>query len=154
VTPWPTGSADVVRRPSGLEYLPVRNGDANTPTPTDSDQVMVHFQGRLETVDKEEGDTPEDIRHRSIVVDTFETQDPASFPVNQLTPGWSELVKLMHKGDRWMVRMPPTLMYGNEGDGRIPAGATVIYEVQMEDFGPQNPAGDAPTPTGNGEAPH
>ncbi len=46
VTPWPTGSADVVRRPSGLEYLPVRNGDSNSATPADTDEVIVHLQGR------------------------------------------------------------------------------------------------------------
>ncbi len=154
VTPWPTGSADVVRRPSGLEYLPVGNGDANSATPTDADEVIVHFQGRLESAEKEEDDTPEDLRRRSTVVDTFEAQEPASFPVDRLTPGWSELVKLMHKGDRWMVRMPPALMYGHDGDGRIPADATVIYEVQLEDFAPQQPAGVPPTPTGGPEAPH
>lgn len=155
VTPWPTGSADVVRRPSGLEYLPVRNGDSNSATPADTDEVIVHLQGRLETVEKEEGDTPDDIRRRSIVVDTFEVQEPASFPVNGLTTGWNELVKLMHKGDRWMVRMPPGLMYGHEGDGRVPADATVIYEVQLEDFAPQAQQGATPpTPTGTGQAPH
>lgn len=153
VTPWPTGSADVVRRPSGLEYLAVKNGDANGANPTDADQVVVHFQGRLETVEKEDDDTPDDLRRRSIVVDTFEATEPASFPVKDLTPGWSEMVKLMRKGDRWMVRMPPALMYGHEGDGRIPADATVIYEVQLEDIAaPTKEA--APTPTGGPEAPN
>jgi hypothetical protein len=37
------------------------------------------------------------------------------------------------------------LLYGEEGDGRIPPGGTVIYEVKLEDFGPMGgPA--APTP--------
>jgi FKBP-type peptidyl-prolyl cis-trans isomerase len=146
VTPWPTASADVVRRPSGLEYLAVKSGPADGASPTDADEVLVNFEGRLETVEKEEGDTPESIRHRSTVVSTFETQEPASFPVNGLTPGWNELVKLMHKGDRWMVRMPPSLLYANEGDGRIPPGATVIYEVQLEDFSPQAGAVPATPP--------
>ena len=42
----------------------------------------------------------------------------------------------MLKGDHWMVRMPAALLYGSEGDGRVPPGATVIYEVKLEDFGP------------------
>ena len=32
----------------------------------------------------------------------------------------------------WMVMMPPHLMYGEEGDGRIPPNATVVYEVRLD----------------------
>ncbi len=38
----------------------------------------------------------------------------------------------MHKGDHWMVRMPASLLYGAEGDGRVPPGATVIYDDRDE----------------------
>jgi FKBP-type peptidyl-prolyl cis-trans isomerase len=31
-----------------------------------------------------------------------------------------------------MVMMPPHLMYGQEGDGRIPPNATVVYEVRLD----------------------
>lgn len=48
VTPWPTDSNDVVRKPSGLEYLAVESGDPNGVPPTDRDFVYVHFEGRLE----------------------------------------------------------------------------------------------------------
>ena len=51
----------------------------------------------------------------------------------------------MHKGDHWMVRMPASLLYGAEGDGRVPPGATVIYEVKLEDFGSMT-AGPTPAP--------
>lgn len=39
-----------------------------------------------------------------------------------------------------MVRMPAQLLYQSEGDGRIPADATVIYELELLDFGPAGPA--------------
>lgn len=140
VTPnWPTQSSDVNRRPSGLEYMVIKSGSTDTPTATDADDVMVHFQGRLETVDAEEGETPEDRKARSIVADTFETQMPQKFPVASLVPGWAEVIKQMRKGDHWMVRMPPQLLYGDEGDGRIPPGATVIYELSLEGIMPHQP---------------
>ncbi len=134
VTPWPAESPGVVRRPSGLEYLVVESGPADSASPTEDDVVTINFEGRLESVQKEEGDTAEDLRHRSIVVSTIGAGEPAHFPVAGVTSGWNELLKLMHKGDHWMVRMPASLMYGDEGDGRVPPGATVIYEVKLEDF--------------------
>lgn len=134
VTPWPTESPGVVRRPSGLEYLVVESGPADSASPTEDDVATINFEGRLESVQKEEGDTAEDLRHRSIVVSTIGAGEPAHFPVSGVTSGWNELLKLMRKGDHWMVRMPASLMYGDEGDGRVPPGATVIYEVKLEDF--------------------
>lgn len=145
VTPWPTDAGNIVRRPSGLEYMVVESGPADGATPTEDDIATINFEGRLETVDKEEGDTAEDVRHRSTVVSTFGSGEPARFPVAGVTTGWNELLKLMHKGDHWMVRMPASLLYGSEGDGRVPPGATVIYEVKLEDFGPLT-AGPAPAP--------
>lgn len=70
------------------------------------------------------------------MVSTFDAGSPVALPVAGVTSGWNELLKLMRKGDRWMVRMPASLLYGAEGDGRVPPGATVIYEVKLEDFGP------------------
>jgi FKBP-type peptidyl-prolyl cis-trans isomerase len=119
-SPWPTASSEVVRKPSGLEYLVIRSGDSNGVSPDDNDYVVVHLEGRLED--------------GSMVGNTYDRQRPERFPMEDLTPGWSELMKLMRQGDHWMVRMPPHLMYGSEGDGRIPPGATVTYEVRLEDI--------------------
>ena len=146
VLPWPTDSSDVSRRPSGLEYMVVASGPTDGASPTDNDSVLVNFEGRLEGVAKEEGETDEDVRHRSTVVSTFGTGSPTELPVAGVTSGWNELLKLMRKGDRWMVRMPASLLYGAEGDGRVPPGATVIYEVKLEDFGPIGGPSPAATP--------
>jgi peptidylprolyl isomerase len=118
VTPWPTDSNEVVRKTSGLEYLVVERGDENGLSPDDNDFVYVHLEGRLED--------------GSLVDSTYETQAPLRFPMADLTPGWAELMKSMRPGDHWMVRMPPNLMYGAEGDGRIPANANVIFEVRLD----------------------
>ena len=119
VTPWPTDSGDVVRKSSGLEYLVIESGDQNAAMPGDKDYVRLHVEGRLED------------ENNSVVLSTYEDQEPVLFPVSDLTPGWAELVKLMRPGDHWMVRMPPHLMYKDEGDGRIPPNTTVVYEVRI-----------------------
>ena len=118
VTPWPTDSNEVVRKTSGLEYLVVDPGDPNGLSPDENDFVYVHLEGRLED--------------GSLVDTTYETQAPLRFPMADLTPGWVELMTAMRPGDHWMVRMPPNLMYGAEGDGRIPANANVVFEVRRD----------------------
>jgi FKBP-type peptidyl-prolyl cis-trans isomerase len=133
ITPWPTDSNDVVRKPSGLEYLAVKSGDPNGVPPTDRDFVYVHFEGRLED--------------GSLVESTYETQAPVRFPMADLTPGWSELMKDMRPGDHWMVRVPPNLLYGAEGDGRIPPNATVIYEVRLDTVIYIDPPADPKAPS-------
>lgn len=129
--PWPTDSSEVQRRPSGLEYFPVESGPADGPSPTDADIAIVHFEGRLEGVKAEEGESEDDLRARSVVLSTYDEGSPKDFPVKDLVPGWAEAVKLMHAGDRWMVRMPAQLAYKDEGDGRIPPDATVIWELEL-----------------------
>ncbi len=144
VAPWPTDAANIVRLPSGLEYFPVESGPDASKSPTDGDEVVVNFEGRLEGVKAEPGEKAEDVRRRSVVASTFEEGQPKFFPVKDMVPGWAEAIKLMHKGDRWMVRMPSQLLYQAEGDGRIPPDATVIYELELVDFQAAAPAGQQP----------
>ncbi len=55
----------------------------------------------------------------------------------------------MHKGDHWMVRMPPAPdVWPTMAMAAFRANATVIYEVQLEDFGPRcagRPCSDGPS---------
>lgn len=146
VAPWPTDAANIVRLPSGLEYFPVESGPDASKSPTDADEVVVNFEGRLEGVKGEEGEKAEDVRRRSVVASTFEEGQPKFFPVKDLVPGWAEVLKLMHKGDRWMVRIPSQLLYQAEGDGRIPPDATVVYELELLDFSPAAAAAGQPVP--------
>jgi FKBP-type peptidyl-prolyl cis-trans isomerase len=118
VTPWPTDSADVVRTSSGLEYLVIETGKSTEPPPGEHDTAIVNFEGRLE-----DGD---------VAISTFEDQQTQSLPLQDVTPGWAEALQMMHPGDKWMIRMPAGLMYGAEGDGRIPPNATIIIELRLE----------------------
>lgn len=120
VTPWPTDSPDVVRTSSGLEYLVINSGPTTEEPPDENDYVSVHFEGRLEDED------------HSVVASTFESQEPELFAVADMVPGWTEAIKMMRPGDHWMTRMPAHLVYGPEGDGRIPPNATVVWELKLE----------------------
>lgn len=122
VSPWPTDSSDIIRTPTGLEYFVIASGETDAPSPGPTDYALVHFEGRLDD---------------GIVADTtFADQNARIFPIEQLVPGWSEMLQAMRKGDRWIVRVPPHLMYGSEGYGRIPPNAVVRFEVLLEDVIP------------------
>lgn len=133
-TPWPVNSADVKRTPSGLEYFVIEAGKGDRPSPTDNDVAKVQFEGRLDD--------------GTIAASTFEDQQAQYFPVNQLVPGWAEALKLMHPGDRYMVHIPSSLMYDKEGDGRIPPGANLTFEIILEDVavGAATPVAPPPAP--------
>lgn len=146
VSPWPTDSSEIIRRPSGLEYFVIESGPADGASPTDADEVVVDFEGRNEGLAREEGESDDDYRSRTVVASTYDAGRPEYFPVKGLVPGWAETVKLMRKGDHWMVRMPPQLLYGAEGDGRIPPDGTVLYEIELHDFAPAAPLGPSLPP--------
>ena len=59
--------------------------------------------------------------------------EPASFVVNQVIPGWTEALQLMHEGDKWMIFIPSDLGYGPQGagNGQIPPHAALIFEVEL-----------------------
>lgn len=137
---WPTDASDIVRRPSGLEYRVVESGPAEGASPSDGDVVVVDFEGHLEGPDYQVGETIEEKLDSSLVLSTYLEGEPKQFLVSGLTPGWQEVVKLMRRGDRWIVRMPAQINYGEESADRIPPNSTVIYEIELKDFGTPNPA--------------
>ena len=143
--PWPTDASDIVRLPSGLEYRIIASGPADGASPGPGDVVDVDFAGRLEDPDYQVGDTIEEKLDSSLVISTYLEGSSKQFLVSGLTPGWQEAVKLMRPGDRWMVRMPAQINYGEESADRIPPNSTVIYEIELKDFGAPNP-GQMPPP--------
>lgn len=100
---------------SGLQYKVVQMGDGAKPAA--SDKVTVHYRGTL--LNGEEFDS------------SYSRNQPASFQLDQVIPGWTEGVQLMPVGSKFMFYIPPNLAYGSNGGGPIGPNATLIFEVEL-----------------------
>lgn len=101
--------------PSGLQYEVIEEGDG--PTPTAQDSVTVHYTGKL--IDG------------TVFDSSVDRGEPADFPVTQMIPGFAEGLKMMNKGSKYVLYIPASLGYGNNEAGSIPAGSTLVFEVEM-----------------------
>ena len=122
---------NVVELPSGLRYEIVKPGDGAFPKP--SDTVKVHYTGTL--VDGTVFDSS--FQHTP--------PDPVEFPLDGVIPGWTEGIQKINKGGKIKLYVPANLGYGDEGSGRIPPGATLVFDVELLDLHP-TPAAPAAAP--------
>jgi FKBP-type peptidyl-prolyl cis-trans isomerase FklB len=108
--------------PSGLQYEVIKMGDGAKPV--DTSVVKVHYEGFLLNSAK-----PFD--------SSRERGEPISFVLNQVIKGWTEGVQLMPVGSRFKFYIPYTLGYGEQGSGNgtIPGGATLIFDVELLGIG-------------------
>jgi FKBP-type peptidyl-prolyl cis-trans isomerase FkpA/FKBP-type peptidyl-prolyl cis-trans isomerase FklB len=100
---------------SGLQYKVLKMGDGAKPAATD--KVTVHYRGTL--LDGQEFDS------------SYARNQPMSFQLNQVIPGWTEGVQLMPVGSKFMFYIPPNLAYGPNGQGPIGPNSTLIFEVEL-----------------------
>lgn len=106
----------VVTLDSGLQYKVLDAGEGAVPGPEAT--VTVHYRGAL--VDGTEFDS------------SYADQQPVSFPVGRVIPGWSEALQHMSAGSRWQVVVPPDLAYGDQGAGGvIEPGSTLVFEIEL-----------------------
>jgi len=66
---------------------------------------------------------------------TYERQQPIKFLMGakQVIPGWEEGVLGMCVGEKRRLHLPPSLAFGDQGVGVVPAGATVTFDVELID---------------------
>jgi len=100
---------------SGLQYQVIVMGDGAKPAATDT--VTVHYRGTL--LNGEEFDS------------SYSRNEPTTFQLNQVIPGWTEGVQLMPVGSKFKFFIPPNLGYGPNGGGPIGPNATLIFEVEL-----------------------
>ncbi len=111
----------VTTLPNGLQYEVLKAADASNPKPAAIDTVVVHYVGTL--TDGKEFDN------------SVKRGEPATFPLNGVIKGWTEILQLMPKGSKWKVYIPSELGYGDRGaGGAIPPGATLIFEIELLDI--------------------
>lgn len=100
---------------SGLQYEVVKEGTGAKPTA--SDVVKVHYSGKL--IDGTEFDS------------SYERNEPATFGVGQVIPGWIEGLQLMTVGSKYKLYIPYNLGYGAQGTSNIPPFSTLVFEVEL-----------------------
>lgn len=104
---------------SGLQYQVIRAGSGAKPTAADT--VQVHYRGTL--LDGKEFDS------------SYARNEPATFPLAGVIPGWTEGVQLMPVGSKYVFWIPAALAYGPNGaGGDIPPNATLKFEVELLDI--------------------
>jgi FKBP-type peptidyl-prolyl cis-trans isomerase FklB len=105
----------VITLPSGLQYKIINEGSGVSPL--DTSMVTVHYTGKM--IDGKVFDS------------SVERGEPAQFPVNGVIPGWTEALKLMKPGAKWMLYIPSELAYGERGNRGILPNSVLIFEVEL-----------------------
>lgn len=106
----------VMTTASGLQYKVLKAGSGQQ-HPTAFDTVKVHYHGTL--IDG------------TVFDSSVERGEPIAFPLNRVIKGWTEGVQLMVEGDKTRFYIPSELAYGFRSIGKIPAGSTLIFDVEL-----------------------
>ena len=62
---------------------------------------------------------------------SYQGNEPATFTVTGVMPGWTEALQLMKEGSKWQLFVPPELAYGEQGAGPIGPNTTLLFEVEL-----------------------
>ncbi|ASP46446.1 FKBP-type peptidyl-prolyl cis-trans isomerase [Cognaticolwellia beringensis] len=106
----------VIETASGLQYQVLTEGQGAV-HPTASAKVKVHYHGTL--------------LDGTVFDSSVERNEPISFGLNQVIKGWTEGLQLMVVGEKTRLFIPAKLGYGNSTTGKIPAGALLIFDVEL-----------------------
>jgi FKBP-type peptidyl-prolyl cis-trans isomerase FkpA len=116
---WNGSQPGVRSTPSGLQYQVLREGEG--PAAKDGDLATASLEGRL--------------RDGTI----FQPKAGGQIPVGQgMIAGFTEALKLMNKGSRYRVWLPPKLGYGGEpgAQGHALADKVLIFDLEMQELVP------------------
>ncbi len=106
---------------SGLQYEETQAGTGKQPTVADT--VKVHYRGTL--IDGTEFDS------------SYARDEPVSFPLNGVIPGWTEGLQLMKEGGKAKLAIPAELAYGPGGMGNaIGPNSALLFDVELLEVNP------------------
>ena len=106
----------VTTLPSGLQYEVIKMGDGPKPQLTDS--VECHYHGTL--------------INGQVFDSSMDRGATATFPLQGVIKGWTEILQLMPVGSKWKVVIPADLAYGDRGAGQmIQPGSTLIFIIEL-----------------------
>ncbi len=101
---------------SGLVFRSLKEGTGAQPTA--KSVVKVHYRGTF--LDGREFDS------------SYKRGEPATFPLGNVVPCWTEGVQRIQVGGKAKLTCPPAIAYGAAGAGGvIPPNATLQFEVEL-----------------------
>lgn len=100
----------------GIYYKVMASGDPTGTHPTPQNIVTVHYTGR--TINGKKFDS------------SLGGTQPA-FRLSDLIKGWITAMRQMVVGDKWEVYIPAEMGYGKFSQPGIPAGSTLIFEIEL-----------------------
>jgi FKBP-type peptidyl-prolyl cis-trans isomerase FkpA len=103
------------RSASGVIYIPVTAGTGASPTAMST--VKVHYHGTL--------------RDGTVFDSSVKRGEPISFQLDMVIPCWTEGVQKMKVGGKAKLVCPSDTAYGDTGQGPIPGGAALMFEVEL-----------------------
>jgi FKBP-type peptidyl-prolyl cis-trans isomerase FkpA len=117
--------------PSGVIYIPEKEGTGPNPKPTD--EVTVNYVGKL--VNGTEFDS------------SYKRNQPLKFQLDKVIPCWTDGVQKMKVGGKARLVCPPKAGYGDNGQPRagIPGGSVLDFQIELLDAKPPPPP-PVPTP--------
>jgi FKBP-type peptidyl-prolyl cis-trans isomerase len=120
VKAWVVDTTKLQATKDGLRYVIVQEGIG--PKVADSDFVTVNYSGYLLNGDKFDS--------------SVEREETFTFRVgyHSVLEGWEEGVKLLNKGAKAKLILPPALAYGPRQVGNIPPNSTVVFDIEVVDI--------------------
>lgn len=114
----------VITTKTGLQYKVLKQGSGKYATMDDF--VEVEYKGTL--IDGTEFDS------------SASAQEPITFIVSGVIPGWSEVLQLMNAGSEYEVYVPSDLAYGESGfSGPIGPNETLIFNIELISISSEDP---------------
>jgi FKBP-type peptidyl-prolyl cis-trans isomerase FkpA len=112
--------AGVKTTASGLQYEVITEGKGASPKAEET--VTVNYKGTL--------------LDGTVFDSSYDRGQPATFPLNQVIPGWTEGIPLMKVGSKYKFYIPSELAYGDRSQGKIKANSVLIFEVELLEINP------------------
>jgi FKBP-type peptidyl-prolyl cis-trans isomerase FklB len=101
---------------NGIMYQIIKEGAGKKPKADET--VTVNYTGKLVS--------------GKVFDSSIERGHPATFHVDGVIKGWTEVLQMMPVGSKWRVVIPPEMAYGDHGAGNvIRPGETLVFDIDL-----------------------